>query len=78
MRTNLSCCLGLIDMYNGQDKSTNRLLVLVYLVPHERLSWGPWHHENPENILNICMLLPKALKMRQLNKMALVAKLLSS
>ncbi len=31
MRTNLSCCLGLID--NGQYKSTNRLLVLV---PHER------------------------------------------
>ncbi len=31
MRTNLSCCLGLID--NGQHKSTNRLLVPV---PHER------------------------------------------
>ena len=31
IRTNLSCCLGLID--NGQYKSTNRLLVLL---PHER------------------------------------------
>ncbi len=31
IRTNLSCCLGLID--NGQHRSTNRLLVLV---PHER------------------------------------------
>ncbi len=38
MRTNLSCCLGLID--NGQYKSTNRLLVLV---PHDEISW---HHEN--------------------------------
>ncbi len=31
MRTNLSCCLGLMD--NGQHKSTNRLLILV---PPER------------------------------------------
>ncbi len=50
MRTNLPCCLGLID--NGQHKSTNRLLVVV---PHER----------PHGIMRIlkilCMLLPKAL-----------------
>ncbi len=31
MRTNFSCCLGLID--SGQHKSTHRLLVLV---PHEK------------------------------------------
>ncbi len=36
MRTNLSCCLGLID--NGLHKSTNRLPVLV---PHE-ISHGLW------------------------------------
>ncbi len=35
MRTNLSCCLRLID--NGQYKSTNRLLVVV---PHERSHEG--------------------------------------
>ncbi len=63
MRTNLSCCLGLID--NGQYKSTNRLLVVV---PHER----------PHGIMRIlktlCMLLPKALKMRAIkDTMALVA-----
>ncbi len=63
MRTNLSCCLGLSD--NGQYKSTNRLLVVV---PHER----------PHGIMRIlktlCMLLPKALKMRAIkDTMALVA-----
>ncbi len=65
MRTNLSCCLALID--NGQYKSTNRLLVLV---PHER----------PHGIMiilkDLCMLLPKALKMKTRaikDTMALVA-----
>ncbi len=65
MRTNLSCCLGLID--NGQYKSTNRLLVVV---PHKR----------PDGIMsilkNLCMLLPKALKMKMRaikHTMALVA-----
>ncbi len=52
MRTNLSYSLGLID--NGQHKSTNRLLALV---PHDR----------PHGVMripeNLCMLLPKALKM---------------
>ncbi len=62
MRTNLSCCLGLID--NGQYKSTNRLLVLV---PHDR----------PHGVMRIpeshCMLLPKALKMRAIkHTMALI------
>ncbi len=58
MRTNLSSCLGLID--NGQYKSTKRLLVLM---PHER----------PHGIMRIleilCMLLPKALKMRERRKL---------
>ncbi len=63
MSTNLSCCLGLID--NGQYKSTNRLLVVV---PHER----------PHGIMRIpkiiCMLLPKAPKLRAIkDTMALVA-----
>ncbi len=63
MRTNLSCCLGLID--NGQYKSTNRLLVLV---PHER------PHGIMRILKNPCMLLPKALKMRAIkDTMALVA-----
>ncbi len=53
MRMNLSCCLGLID--NGQHKSTNRLL---FLVPHER------PHGIVRSLENLCMLLPKALKMR--------------
>ena len=52
MRTNLSCCLGLID--NGQQKSTNRLLVVV---PHER------PHGIMRILKNLCMLLPKVLKM---------------
>ncbi len=50
MRTNLSFCLGLID--NGQYKSTNRLLVLV---PHDGIM---------KILENLCMSLPKALKMR--------------
>ncbi len=54
MRTNLSCCLGLID--NGQYKSTNRLLVVVPLRPHGIM----------RILKNVCMLLPKALKMRAL------------
>ncbi len=63
MRTNLSCCLDLID--NGQQKGTNRLLVLV-------------PHENPHGIMrileNLYMLLPKALKMWAMkDTMALVA-----
>ncbi len=63
MRTNLSCCLGLID--NGQYKSTNRLLVVV---PHER------SHGIMRILKNLCMLLPKALKMRAIkDTMALVA-----
>ncbi len=63
MRTNLSCCLGLID--NGQYKSTNRLLVVV---PHER------PHGIMRLLKNLCMLLPKALKMRAIkDTMALVA-----
>ncbi len=65
MRTNLSCCLGLID--NGQYKSTNRLLVLV---PHER------PHGIMRLLKNPCMLLPKALKMKMRaikDTMALVA-----
>ncbi len=63
MRTNLSCCLGLID--NGQYKSTNRLLVVV---PHER------PHGIMSILKNLCMLLPKALKMRAIkDTMALVA-----
>ncbi len=55
MRTNLSCCrdLGLID--NGKYKSTNRLLVVV---PHER------PHGIMRILKHLCMLLPKALKMR--------------
>ncbi len=53
MRTNLSCCLGPID--NGQHKSTNRLLIVV---PHER------PHVIMRILNNLCMLLPKALKMR--------------
>ncbi len=62
MRTNLSIWLGLID--NGQHKSTNRLLVLV---PHDR----------PHGVMripeNLCMLLPKALKMRAIkHTMALI------
>ncbi len=62
MRTNLSCCLGLID--NGQHKSTNRLLVLV---PHERF------HGIMRILENLYMLLPKALKMRAIkDTMALV------
>ncbi len=63
MRTNLSCCPGLID--NGQYKSTNRLLVVV---PHER------PHGIMRILKNLCMLLPKALKMRAIkDTMALVA-----
>ncbi len=63
MRTNLSCCLGLID--NGQHKSTNRLLVLV---PHER------SHGIMRILENLCMLLLKALKMRAIkDTMAFVA-----
>ncbi len=52
MRTDLSCCLGLID--NGQHKSTNRLLVHV---THQR-SHGIMR------ILENLRMLPKALKMR--------------
>ena len=63
MRTNLSCCLGLID--NGQYKRTNRLLVVV---PHKR------PHGIMRILKNLCMLLPKALKMRAIkDTMALVA-----
>ncbi len=63
MRTNLSCCPGLID--NGQYKSTNRLLVVV---PHER------PHGIMSILKNLCMPLPKALKMRAIkDTMALVA-----
>ncbi len=63
MRTNLSCCLGLID--NGQYKSTNRLLVVV---PHER------SHGIMRILKHLCMLLPKALRMRAIkDTMALVA-----
>ncbi len=63
MRTNLSCCPGLIG--NGQYKSTNRLLVVV---PHER------SHGIMRILKNLCMLLPKALKMRAIkDTMALVA-----
>ena len=63
MRTNLSCCPGLID--NGQYKSTNRLLVVV---PHER------PHGIMRILKNLCMLLPKALKTRAIkDTMALVA-----
>ncbi len=62
MRTNLSCCLGLID--NGQYKSTNRLVVVPYERPHGFMSI----------LKNLCMLLPKALKMRAIkDTMALVA-----
>ncbi len=53
MRTNLSCCLDLID--NGQQKSTDSLLVLV---PHER------PHGIMSILENLYMLLPKALKTR--------------
>ncbi len=53
MRTNLSCCPGLTD--NGSYKSTNRLLVLV---PHER------PHGIMRILKNLCMLPPKALKMK--------------
>ncbi len=65
MRTNLSCCLGLID--NGQYKSTNRLLVVV---PHERS-----HAYGIMRILkNLRMLPPKALKTRAIkDTMTLVA-----
>ncbi len=57
------CCLGLID--KGQYKGTNRFLVLV---PHKR----------PHGIVripeNLCMLLPKALKIRAIkDTMTLVA-----
>ncbi len=65
MRTNLSCCLGLID--NGQYKSTNKLLVVV---PHEK------PHGIMRILKNLCMLLPKALKMKMRateDTMALVA-----
>ncbi len=63
MRTSLSCCLGLIG--NGQYKSTNRLLVVV---PHVR------PHGIMKILKNLCMLLPKALKMRAIkDTMALVA-----
>ncbi len=63
MRTNRSRCLGLMD--NGQYKSTNSLLVLV---PHER------PHGIMRILENLCMLLPKALKMRTIkDTMALVA-----
>ncbi len=41
MKTNLSCCLGLID--NGQYKSTNILLVCMYLRWFAR-----WHKANAE------------------------------
>ena len=53
MRTNPSCSLGLID--NGQQKSTDRLLVLV---PHER------PHGIMRILKNLYILLPKALKTR--------------
>ncbi len=63
MRPNLLCCLGLID--NGRYKSTNRLLVVV---PHER------PHGIMRILKNLCMLLPKALKMRPIkDTVALVA-----
>ncbi len=59
MRTNLSCCLGLI--YNGLYKSTNGLLGLV---PHGIM----------RILETMCMLLSKALKMRAIrDTMALVA-----
>ncbi len=62
MRTNLSCCLGLIN--TGQHKSTNRLLVLV---PRES-------HGIMRTRENLCMLLPKALKLRAIKEtVALVA-----
>ena len=66
MRANLSGCLGSLGLIdNGQHKSTNRILVLV---PHDR----------PHGIMripeNLCMLLPKALKMRAFkHTMALIA-----
>ncbi len=60
--TDLSCCLGFID--NGQQKSTNRLLIHV---PYERC------HGIMRILENLCMLLPKALKMRAIkDTMALV------
>ncbi len=63
MRTNLSWCLGLI--VKGQHKSTKRLL---FLVPHER------SHGIMRTLENLCMLLPKDLKLRAIeNTMALVA-----
>ncbi len=55
MRTNLSCCLDLID--NGHHKSANRLVVYVVLVPQER------SHGIMRILENLCMLLPKALRM---------------
>ncbi len=55
MRTNLSWSLGLID--NGQHKSANRLLVLV---PHET------PHGIMRTLENLCILLPKALKMKEI------------
>ncbi len=62
MRTNLSWCPGFID--NGQQKSTNRLLLLV---PNKRA------HGIMRILENLCMLLPKALKMRAIkDTMALV------
>ncbi len=62
MRTNLSCCLGLID--KGQHKGTNRLLVIV---PHER-------SQGIMRVLeNLCMLLPKALKMRAIKDTMVLA-----
>ncbi len=61
MRTNLSdrCCLGLID--NGQYKSTNELQVPV---PDERPGLSAVSHGIMRILENLCMLLPKALKMR--------------
>ncbi len=52
----MSCCLGLIDIIdNGQHNSTHRLMVLV---PHES------SHGITRILKNLCMLLPKALKMK--------------
>ncbi len=68
MRTNLSCCLGLIG--NGQHKSTTRRLVLV---PQER------SHGIMRILENSCWLLLKALKMKMRaikDTMALVANIL--
>ncbi len=59
----VSWCLGLI--VNGQQKSAQRLLLLV---PHER------SHGIMRTLANLCMLLPKVLKMRAMkDTMALVA-----